>query len=91
MSEPNDTWTKVSYKRNKPNHEEGIQREAKHLKESEYWLHPTPTSNRYTELVEENNDQQQQKFELANTLKPPIYVSGVITISPLIQLLEQIV
>jgi hypothetical protein len=49
------------------------------------------TSNRYTALLEEENDQQQQKFDPVNTPKsPPIYVSGVITISPLIQPLEQI-
>jgi hypothetical protein len=45
----------------------------------------------YTALLEEDNDQQQQNVDPANTPKPPaIYVSGVITISPLIQLLEQI-
>jgi hypothetical protein len=59
MSEPNDTWTKVSYKRSRPTHEEeGTQREAKHVKESEYWLHATPTSNCYTALLEEDSDQQ---------------------------------
>jgi hypothetical protein len=86
-------WTKVSYKRSRPTHEEeGTQREDKHAKESEYWLHPTPTSNLYNALQEEDNDQQQQKVDPANTAKPPlIYVSGVITISPLIQLLEQTV
>jgi hypothetical protein len=26
-----DTWTRVLYKRSRPTHEEGIQREAKHL------------------------------------------------------------
>jgi hypothetical protein len=88
MSEPNDTWTKVSYKRSRPTHGEGIQREDKHLEESEYWLHPTPTSNNYTALLEEGNDRQQQKVDPVNTPKPPpIYVSGVIAISPLLQLL----
>jgi hypothetical protein len=78
MSEPNDIWTKVSYKRSRPTHEEGTQRKAKHLKESEYWLHPTSTSNRHTALLEEDNDQQEQKVDPANTPKsPPIYVSGI--------------
>jgi hypothetical protein len=67
-------------------------KEKLNISRSEYWLHPTPTSNRYTVLLEEDNDQQQQKVDPVNTSKPPpIYVSGVITISPLIQLLEQIV
>jgi hypothetical protein len=58
----------------------------------EYWLHPIPTSSCYTVLPEEDNDQQQQKVDPANLLKPPaIYISGIITISSLIQLLEQIV
>jgi hypothetical protein len=47
--EPNNTWTKVSHKRGRPTHEdEEAQREAKEIKESEYLLHPTPTSNRYS-------------------------------------------
>jgi hypothetical protein len=55
-------------------------------------LLPTLTSKRYTAFLEEDNNQQQQKVDPANTPKPPpTYVSGVITISPLIQILEQIV
>jgi hypothetical protein len=42
-------------------------------------------------LLEEDNNKQQQKVGPRNTPKPPpIYVTDVTTISPLIQLLEQI-
>jgi hypothetical protein len=64
--EPNNPWTKVSCKRDRPAHEEA-RREPKHMKESEYGLHPTPTSNRFTALLEEANDQQQQKLGPGNT------------------------
>jgi hypothetical protein len=69
-----------------------IGKNAEQIKENEYWLHLTLNYNHYTALLEENNDQQQQKVGPENTTKPPpIYVSYIITISPLIQLLEQIV
>jgi hypothetical protein len=61
--EPNNTWTTVSHKRGRQTHEEA-QREAKHIMESEYWFHPTPTSSRYTALLEEDDDQQHQKVRL---------------------------
>jgi hypothetical protein len=83
--------TKVSHKRGRQTHEEG-QREAKHIRESEYWHHPTTTTNHYTVLLEEDSGQQQQKGGPGKTPKPPpIYVSDMTTISPLIQLLGQIV
>jgi hypothetical protein len=67
-------------------------REKLNIKESEYWLHPTPTSSCYTTLLEVDDDQQQEKLGPGNTPKPPpIYVSNVKTISPLVHLLEQIV
>jgi hypothetical protein len=59
--------------------EEGIQREAKQIKASEYWLHRTPTSNRHTALLEEDNDQQKVGRNLHQS-----QLSGVITISPII-------
>jgi hypothetical protein len=80
--EPNNVWTRVSYKRSRPAHEE-FPRDVKYSKESNHWLHPTSTSNRYTALLdEENGHQQQQNLHQ--------YVSDVTTVSPLIQLLEQI-
>jgi hypothetical protein len=90
--EPNNTWTEVSHKRGRLAHEdEETQREGKHIKQSEYCLHATPTTNCYTALLEKDNDQQ-HKVGPGNTPKPPsIYASDFITISPLIQLLEQIV
>jgi hypothetical protein len=49
----NDTWTKVSQKRGRSPLDD-IDRQSKHTKENQHWLHPppTPTSNRYSPLVE---------------------------------------
>jgi hypothetical protein len=56
------------------------------IKESDHWLNPTPTHNRYSALLEDESEYQQQ-----TTDQPPsIYRSDVTTIPPLIQLLEQI-
>jgi hypothetical protein len=81
---PNNVWTRVSYKRSRPAQEE-FQRDVKYTKESNHWLHPTPTSNRYTALLDEENEHQPKQDRPENTLKPPpIYVSDVTTISPFI-------
>jgi hypothetical protein len=88
--ELNDNWTKVLYKRGRST-QEGTKREAKFAKESEHWLNHTSTSNRYTALLEEESEDQQQKVSPENTPKPPsIYITDIKNISPLIQLLEQI-
>jgi hypothetical protein len=66
------------------------EREAKYTKESEQWLSQTSTSNRYTALLEEESEDQQQKAGPVNTPKPPpIYTTDVKNKSPFIQLLEQ--
>jgi hypothetical protein len=88
--EPNNGWTGVSYKRSRPAEEE-YQRVIKHTKESNHWLNPTSSSSRYSALLDEENGLQQQQDGPENTPKPsPVYVSDVTTVSPLIQLLEQI-
>jgi hypothetical protein len=88
--ELNDSWTKVSYKRGRSTLE-GTEREAKHAKESEHWLNQTSNSNHYTALLEEESEDKQHKAGPENTPKlPPIYITDVKNISPLIQLLEQI-
>jgi hypothetical protein len=88
--ELNDNWTKVSYKRGRTTQEE-TERGAKHAKESEHWLNQTSTYNRYTALLEEGSEDQQEKDGPENTPKPPpIYITDVKNISTLIQLLEQI-
>jgi hypothetical protein len=85
----NDNWSKVSYKRGRSTQEE-TEREAKHAKESEYRLNQTSISNRYTALLdEESEDQQQKAGPEATPNPPPIYITYVKNISPLIQLLEQ--
>jgi hypothetical protein len=88
--ELNDNWTEVSYKRGRSTQEES-EREAKHAKESKHWLNQTFTSNCCTALLEEESENQQQKAGPENTPKPlPIYITDVHSVSPLIQLLEQI-
>jgi hypothetical protein len=85
--ELNHNWNKVAYKRGRST-QEGTERKAKG---SEHWLNQTSTYNRYMALVEEDTEDQQQKAGPENTPKPPpIYITDVKNISPLIQLLEQI-
>jgi hypothetical protein len=52
---PNNIWTRVSYKRSRPAHEEFLT-DVKHVKESNHWLHPTYTSNQYTAPLDEENE-----------------------------------
>jgi hypothetical protein len=67
------------------------EREAKHAKESEHWLIQTSISNRYTPLSEKESEAQQQNASPENMPKPPpICITDVKNLSPLIQLLEQI-
>jgi hypothetical protein len=71
--------------------QEETQRETKHAKQSEHWPNQTSTSNRYTALLEEESEDQQQKAGPENTPKPPaIYITDVTNMSLHIQLLEQI-
>jgi hypothetical protein len=52
----------------------------------------TSTSNRYTTLLEEENEDHEHKACPENTPKPPpIYLTDVKNISPLILLLEKII
>jgi hypothetical protein len=68
----NNNWTEVSYKRDRSTQDE-TEGEAKHYKEREHWLNQTSTSNRYTALLVEESEDQQQKTGPANTPKlPPI-------------------
>jgi hypothetical protein len=81
-------WTKISKKRGRPPQEDNI-REAKHSKEDSYWLNPTLISNRYSALPEEDSSEYYQKSNIKTTPKPPpIFVSNITTISPIIQLLR---
>jgi hypothetical protein len=89
--ELSSNWTKVLYKRGRSTQEE-TEIEAKHTKQSEHWLNQTSTSKRYQALLEEECEAQQQKAGLESTPKPPpIHITNVKNISPLILLLVQIV
>jgi hypothetical protein len=87
--ELNENWTKVLYKRGRST--QRTEREAKRSKESYHWLNQTSISNRCTALLEEESKDQQQKAGPENTPKPPpVYITDIKNVSPLIQLLEQI-
>jgi hypothetical protein len=62
------------------------------IKEDSHWLHPTTTYNRYVALSDDKNIDHLQKVATDSTPKlPPIFVSYIITILPLLKLLGQIV
>jgi hypothetical protein len=86
-------WTKVSKKKKErrwPPQEDNTG-EAKLSREDSYWLNPTLTSNRYSTFSDEDSSEHHQISNIEITLKPPPkVVSNVTTVSPLIQLLEQI-
>jgi hypothetical protein len=84
-------WTKVSFKRGRSTQEE-TEREVKHTKEKEHCINQTCISNHCTALLEEESEDQQQKAGPEHMPKPPpIYITDIKNISPLIQLfLEQI-
>jgi hypothetical protein len=83
--ELNDNWTKVSYKRGRPTHDE-TEREAKHAIEIG-WLSQTSTSSHYTAPLEEESEDKQQKAGPEETPKPPLICITGIKIISLIQLL----
>jgi hypothetical protein len=90
QTELNNKWTKVSYKRGRLTQEE-TEREAKHTKESAYWLNQTSTSSCYATVPEEESEDQRYKVGPENTPKPPpIYITDIKNITLLVQLLEQI-
>jgi hypothetical protein len=62
--ESNNKWTKVSYNRGRSTQEK-TERGAKQHK------HQTSTSIRYTALLDEESEDQQQKAGPENTSKPP--------------------
>jgi hypothetical protein len=83
-------WIQQSYKRSRPTQDD-TSKHFKLAKQSDHWLNPTPTSNRFTALQDEELDNQLPtgKESIPNP-PPPIYITNVTNISPLIQLLEQL-
>jgi hypothetical protein len=82
-------WSKVPNKRSRTLHEDII-RGFKLFKEDDHLLHPTTTQNRFSALsTEEAADPPQQDFTGDSPKPPPIFVSDVTTIPPLIQILNQ--
>jgi hypothetical protein len=86
-------WTKVSYKRGR-SPPDASERESKQAKDSQHWLHPpsTATSNRFSPLMETNNNAECQHNPSPEhpPKPPPTYMQDVTSIPPLLQLLEQV-
>jgi hypothetical protein len=61
-------------------------------KSNENWLNPTPTSNRFSALQQEDDlVNQPSPGKEATPTPPPIYITNVTSIPPLFQLLDHIV
>ena len=84
-----NNWKKVTYKRARP-HQNTTSNNPKCLKTSQYWLDAPTTSNRY-ELLSDDEVGEAQTNSNQPPKPPPIFVTGVRNITPLIQLLNQIV
>lgn len=84
-------WQKVERKKRVRSPEE-ITPILKQTKINDYWLNkPTQTNNRFDSLSEENtNDPVIQDNETSGPKPPPIFVSGVEDINPLIEVLNNI-
>jgi hypothetical protein len=83
-------WITTTNKRGSLSQDD-ITREPKHIKSSEYWLTPTITTNRFTVLQQDELDKTTIAGKETTPKPPPIYITNVTTISPLIQLLDQAV
>jgi hypothetical protein len=83
---------KPSHKRGCPTLE-GTSKDFKPAKQSDHWLNPTPTSNRYTALQqkEELDNQLPIGKETIPTPSPNLHYQCHQHISPLILLLDQLV
>jgi hypothetical protein len=88
-SQQMDTWTQPSKRGRSPPPDDAATH-AKLHKQSDHWLNPTTTSNRFAALQEEEPDTPQPSGKEPMPKPPPIYISNVTKISLLIQLLEQI-
>jgi LysM repeat protein len=80
-------WTKVTSKRGHSPQDDSTH-EAKHSKEDSHWLHPITTFSALS--IEESSDAPQSTTTGSNPKPPPIFLCDVTTISPLLQLLDQI-
>lgn len=93
-SNVSNDWQVVTSKKRQRSPEEENKRSRRQTKINEYWLSNTTTSNRFSSLEEETGKDVMEATE-ANTKKepkpPPIFVSGVENINPLIMLLKEIV
>jgi hypothetical protein len=80
------------YQQKKSDYTGRLNGDPKHIKEDGHWIHPTTKDNRYEPLSDCENNDHLQKVAAYSTPKPsPIFVSDVITIPPLLQLLDHIV
>jgi hypothetical protein len=85
-----DTWTVTTSKRGRPT-QDGTPKDFKLAKLTDHWLNPIITSNRFTALQpEEIQDSNPPPGKEDTPKPPPIYITNVTIIPPLLQLLDQI-
>lgn len=85
-----DQWTKVPQRKRQRESPE-TNKAQKQKKLDAYWLsQPTPTSNSFSELDADTQDENSQKSLEKPAKAPPLYVDRVSNIQPLIKMLDEI-
>jgi hypothetical protein len=86
-----EQWIKPTNKRGRPS-QDGSFKDSKLAKPSDHWFNPTPISNRFTTLQQDEDlNNHPPPGKEASLKHPPIYITSVTNIPPLLQLLDQIV
>lgn len=84
------TWTEVTGKKRQRSSPETVTSRRKQTKITSYWLsNPTPTSNRYSELIVEQEQAISNEAPIKTPRPPPIFVDKVENIQPLVTLLNE--
>jgi hypothetical protein len=85
-----EQWIKPTNKRGRLT-QDGSFKDSKLAKPSDHWLNPTPTSNCFTALQQDEDLNNHPHLVRRPPPTPPIYITNVTNIPPLLQLLDQIV
>lgn len=89
---PTDKWIQIqaTKKRGHPTSEDTTM-DYKHATPSDHWLNPTVTSNRFTPIQpDEDPEHSSLPGKNSQPKPPPIYITNVTTVPPLLKLLDQI-
>jgi hypothetical protein len=86
-----DEWITPTNKRSRQT-QDGSSKDNKMAKCNGNWLNPTPISNSFSSLQQEDDIVKHSTPGKEDTPKPPpIYITNVTSIPPLFQLLDQVV